>query len=220
MDISLPRVRRLAMIALGVAITALMVATFYANRESASANHQPADKVSVTASNVLVTAPGVPTPILTTTMRSSTPADVVFAVTLECSIATSVKTTGTDDQRASGVVDVWVEVDDEPVPVTDALDEDGKADDGRVTFCNEAHRRATSLGTDDTTDTIETFHTSKQANAFNWSRLDMGNGIHKVEVWAELTETATNPNTADAAIGKRTLTSFPTHMANDETLAD
>ena len=35
MDISLPRVRRLAMIALGVAITALMVATFYANRDAA-----------------------------------------------------------------------------------------------------------------------------------------------------------------------------------------
>jgi hypothetical protein len=34
---------------------------------------------------------------------------------------------------------------------------------------------------------------------------------------AELTETATNENTADAAIGKRTLTTNPTHMAVDET---
>lgn len=212
MDISLPRVRRLAMIALGVAITALMVATFYANRESATAAHQPADKVSVTGNNTLVTEPGVPTPILTTTMRTSTPADVTFAVTLECSIATEVTTTGNDDQSASGVVDVWVEVDDVPVPVVEG-------DDGRVTFCNEAHRRTTSLF-DDTDATIKTFHTSKQANGFNWSRLNMGNGIHKIEVVAMLTETASNKSTADAAIGKRTLTSFPTHMANDETLAD
>jgi hypothetical protein len=211
MNISLPRVRRIALIALGVAIAALMVATFYANRESASANHQPADKVSVTASDVLVTAPGVDTTILMTHMRSSTPSDVTFAVTLECSIATSVKTTGDDDQSASGVVDVWVEVDDVAVPVTEG-------DNGRVTFCNEAHRRKTTLGADDAQDTIETFHTSKQANGFNWSRLDMGNGIHKIEVVARLTETAVNQNTADAAIGKRTLTSLPTHMANDETL--
>lgn len=210
MNISLPRVRRIALIALGVAIAALMVATFYANRDPASAAHQPADKVSVTASNIVVTAPGAPTTILRTHMRSSTPSDVTFAVTLECSIATKVQTVGNDNQQASGVVDVWVEVDDEVVPVTEG-------DNGRVTFCNEAHQRRTT-NFDDTNATIETFHTSKQANGFNWSRLDMGNGIHKVEVVAELTETATNPNTADAAIGKRTLTSLPTHMANDETL--
>jgi hypothetical protein len=34
---------------------------------------------------------------------------------------------------------------------------------------------------------------------------------------ARLTETAANQNTADAAIGNRTLTVNPTHMANDET---
>ena len=173
----------------------------------------PADKASVTGSDVLVTAPGVVTPILTTHMRTSTTSDVTFGVTLECSIATSVKTVGDDDQEASGVVDVWVEVDDSRViPVADG-------DDGKVTFCNEAHRRVTT-GFDPAENdaTIETFHTSKAANGFNWTGLNMGNGIHKIEVLAELTETATNPNTADAAIGKRTLTISPTHMAPDETL--
>lgn len=173
---------------------------------------EPADKASVTGSDVLVTNPGVETNILTTHMRSSTTADTTFGVTLECAIATSVKTVGDDDQSANGVVDVWVEVDDVAVPVAGS-------DNGKVTFCNESHRRKTS-GFDDTgqaDDTIETFDTSKQANAFNWTALNMGNGIHKIEVVAMLTETAANDNTADAAIGKRTLTANPTHMAVDET---
>jgi hypothetical protein len=208
MNISLPRVRRLAMIALGVAITALMVALFYANHESASADPQPADKMSVTGSTTLVSDPGVPTTLLATKMRTSTPADVVFAVTAECSIATDVKTVGNDDQSAEGVVDVWVEVDGAPVPVA-------TGDNGHVTFCNEAHRRVTTLF-DDTDATIETFDRSKQANGFNWTRLNMGNGIHTIEVKGMLTETASNKSTADAAVGKRTLTVFPTHMAPNE----
>lgn len=209
MHLSLPRVRRIALIALGVAITALLVAMFYANRDSAQATHHPADKAAVAGSTVLVTEPGAPTTILAHTMRTSTTADVVFAVTAECAIATEVKTVGNDDQSAEGVVDVWVEVDGVPVAVA-------TGDNGRVTFCNEAHRRVTTLF-DDEDATIETFDRSKQANGFNWTRLNMGNGIHKIEVKAQLTETATNKATADAAIGKRTLTVAPTHMANDET---
>jgi len=193
-----------------LAIIAASIAAIGLSANFAGANHQPADKAQTAGSDILVTAPAVETPILTTTMRSSTPSDVTFAVTLECSIATSVKTTGNDDQSASGVVDVWVEVDGTPVPV------DSSDPDGRVTFCNEAHRRVTTLF-DDEDATIETFHTSKQANGFNWSKLNMGNGVHTIVVKALLTETATNPNTADAAIGNRTLTINPTHMANDET---
>jgi hypothetical protein len=170
---------------------------------------EPADKASVSGSTVLVTDPGTPTPILTTHMRSSTPSDVTFAVTLECSIATELKTVGNDDQSAAGVVDVWVEVDEVAVPVA-------TGDDGHVTFCNESHRRKTSEFEDEDA-TIETFDLSKQANAFNWTKLNMGNGVHEIKVMAELTETATNENTADAAIGKRTLTTNPTHMAVDET---
>ena len=170
---------------------------------------EPADKASVSGSDVLVTEPGAPETILQTSLRSSTPSDVTFGVTLECSIATELKTVGNDDQSAAGVVDVWVEVDDVAVPVA-------TGDNGHVTFCNESHRRKTSAFEDEDA-TIETFDVSKQANAFNWTRLNMGNGIHKIEVVAQLTETATNENTADAAIGKRTLTVNPTHMAVDET---
>lgn len=170
---------------------------------------EPADKASTSGSTTLVTDPGVATPILTTHMRSSTPADAVLAVTLECSIATDLKTVGNDDQSAAGVVDVWVEVDENPVPVA-------TGDDGHVTFCNESHRRKTT-NFDDEDATIETFDESKQANAFNWTALNLGSGVHEIKVMAELTETATNENTADAAIGKRTLTASPTHMAVDET---
>jgi hypothetical protein len=170
---------------------------------------EPADKASVTANDVLVEGPGTAVELFETTLRSSTPSDVTFAVTLECSILTKVKTVGNQDTYAEGVVDVWVEIDGNAVPVAGT-------DDGRVTFCNEYHRRVTSMF-DDTNATIEEYETSKQANGFNWTKLNMGNGVHTIEVFANLTETATNDNTADAVVGRRTLTINPTHMAVNET---
>jgi hypothetical protein len=192
-----------------LAIIAASVVTVGLSVNFAFGAGEPADKASVTGSDVLVTDPGTPTTILQTSMRTSTPADTTFGVTLECSIATDLTTVGNDTESAEGVVDVWVEVDDVAVPVSGG-------DDGRVTFCNEAHSRSTSMF-EDADATIRTFDKSKQANAFNWTALNMGNGVHKIEVVAQLTETATNENTADAAIGKRTLTADPTHMAVNET---
>jgi hypothetical protein len=208
--ISLPRVRRIAVIALGVAITALMVAVFFANRDSASARHQPADKIAVSSSTVEVTAPGQVVTLLSSRVRTSSPADLILQATAECSIATTVKTTGNDDQSAEGVVEMWVEIDGTPVPVA-------SGDNGRVTFCNEAHHRVTTLF-DDEDATIETFDRTKQANGFNWTRLNLGNGVHTIELKTQLTETATNQATADAAVGKRTLTVIPAKLANDATL--
>lgn len=180
--------------------------------QSATAGHEPADKVSASGSDVLVTNPGEDITLVSERMRTSTTADLVLQFTAECSIATDLTTVGNDSASAEGKVLVWVEIDGVPVPVAGA-------DDGRVTLCNQANRRDTT-NFDDEDATIHTHLLTAQANGFNWLALNVGNGIHTVEVKATLTETATNNATADAAVGKRTLVVEPTHAANDETTAN
>ena len=179
--------------------------------QGATANHEPADKVSASGSDVLVTNPGETITLLSETMRTSTTADLVLQFTAECSIATDLTTVGNDTSSAEGIVRTWIEIDGVPVPVAGG-------DDGRITLCNQANHRDTS-NFDDEDATIHTHLLTAAANGFNWLALNVGNGIHTIEVKATLTETATNNATADAAVGKRTLTIEPTHAANDETTA-
>jgi hypothetical protein len=210
--ISLPRVRRLALIALGVAITALMLAVFYANRDSASANHQPADKVAVSSNTATVSGPGQEVELLRASLKTSSPEDLILAVTAECTIATDVTTTGNDDQSAQGKVQIWIEIDGNPVSVSSTP----APDDGKVTFCDRAHHRMTMFA--DPESTIRTLDSTGTANAFNWTKLNLGHGVHEIVVKGKLTETATNKSTADAAVGKRTLTVIPAKLANDATI--
>lgn len=215
---SLVSTRRLAL-AVGVALSLSFLAFLIASSSGsqAVATHKPADKVVASGSKVVVTEPGTPTTILSGVLRSSTTSDLILSVTAECSIATDVKTVGNDDQSAEGTVEVWVEIDGERVGVENislSTTSSEAQDDGEVVFCNRAYRRKTSLF-DDEDATIETFEKTKAANGFNWVALNVGNGIHEVEVKARLTETATNEATADAAVGNRTLVVEPAKLAND-----
>lgn len=209
--ISLPRVRRVAIIALGVAIAALLVALYYANHESAGAASNGADKITVSANTDPVFGPGTAVTVLTAHTHNSTTADLAMSLTSECTIATDVTTTGNDTESAEGKVRMWIEIDKKPVPVSNLA----TPDDGKVTFCNVAHHRTTKFA--DPNATIDTMDNFGDSNAFNWTALNVGNGDHTIEVKAELTETATNKNTAEAAVGKRTLHVFPGHMAPDAT---
>ena len=202
-------------VALALSFLAFLIAS--SSGGQAQATHKPADKVVASGSTTEVTEPGAEQTILSGILRSSTTSDLMLSVTAECSIATDVKTVGNDDQSAEGVVEVWVEIDGEAVGVQNigtSTTTAEPADDGKVVFCNRAYRRKTSLFEDEDA-TIETFEKTKQANGFNWVALNVGNGIHTVEVKANLTETQTNEATADAAIGSRTLVIEPTKLAND-----
>src|ERR1051325_659483 len=175
-----------------------------------SADHMPADKMMAKGATIEVTGPGVTHTILTGTMRTSNPSDLILSVTLECSILTNVTTTGHDDAQACGRVEVWVEVDQVAVPV------DG-GDSGHVVFCDRAHQQHTSGfdGLDDNKETITSYLKTRTANAFNWATLDVGSGIHTIEAKPLLTETHVNKGVAQAAIGARTLVVEPSKMAND-----
>jgi hypothetical protein len=212
--LSLPRVRRVAMIALGVAITALLVAVFYANRESAqSATNLPADKVTVTGAKPDIVDAGSNVTLLgPVQMRTSTPEDLVFHVTAECSILNHITNTGNSSASSEGQVRVWVEFDGKAVPVVPGpAGSGGPADDGKVVFCNRTYSRTTAGFTE--SETISDYLNTREANAFNWASLDSGNGIHTIAVKGEFTKTATN-GTASAIIGNRTLVVDPTKVQN------
>lgn len=124
--ISLPRVRRIALIALGTAIAALMVAVFYANRDSASANHSPANKVWVAADSLEImnsrNTPGAQesSHVVLAQGRGkfSNPTDLRLSVTSECALWTNTAVKGDDDAETKARVEVWVTIDGKTVPVT------------------------------------------------------------------------------------------------------
>ena len=188
-----------------VALAALVAAP--ALSQDAEATHSPANKVSAIGSTIEVAAPGETLTILAGSMKTSSPTDLILSVSLECSILTQVTTVGNDDQQAFGRVEVWVEIDGQPVGVTDG-------DDGRVVFCDRVHRQTTSLF-DDEDATIESYLETRTANAFNWVALNTGSGEHLIEVKAHFTEEATDEAIAKAVVGKRTFVAEPTKLAND-----
>jgi hypothetical protein len=183
-----------------------------------SATHQPADKIGVSASTVQVMQTQVglggssspPVTLLSATFRNSTPTDLIIQLTGECALWTDI---ASPESEAAAKVTVWVELDGQRVPVTSDSNEDGvfnDPDDGKVVFCNRAFRISAPINV------IELFQNTRSANAFNWGALNVGNGIHTLEVKAQLDASVTGVGTfAQAAVGKRTLVVEPAKLAND-----
>ena len=164
--------------------------------------------------------------ILSTSMRTSAKADLILSFTAECAVSI----TDTDFQScpqgncpnrdtdfALGVIMIWVEIDDVPVPV-DLID------DGRVVFCRREANSSTFQSTGQGTDTY--FDGTRNVNSFNWVAGNVGNGVHLIEVMAEVkyqssgtsgrtwhnsffggfhSHPVNNPPQVEGAIGKRTL---------------
>lgn len=212
-------VKRTAIVAVIVAVLAA-----YAIPAPGGATHKPADKVAAAGSTLEImevqTEEGESTDtatLLTGTMKTSDPTDLIFQVTAECGLYTDIKTKGNDESRAVASVDIWVEIDGQPVAVTTDSDGDGvhdDPDDGVVTFC----KRDFELKTKDFEDenaTIELFLETKTANAFNWIHMNAGSDTHDIAVKAQLEVLVDGKGTAKAMIGKRTLVVEPVKMAND-----
>lgn len=178
---------------------------------SADAGHEPADKVAAAGSTLEIGAPGERIVLLSETIRSSAPSDLILSATLECSIITDVVTVGDDAQSAEGKIRAWIEIDGQPVPVSS--DDTGG---GKVTFCNRIYSRTTQLGEDDQEDTHRTYMATKTANAFNWMTFNVGAGLHTVELVAELSTNSTEGSLAEAYVGNRTLVIEPVKASNHE----
>lgn len=185
---------------------------------SATGNNLPADKMTVGASTVQQFSPGTDVTLLCARMKTSSPADLTFSVTLECSIVTSVTTTGNDTQSAFGDVKVWIEVDGKIVSISPQQPGAG-SDNGQVTFCNRTYS-STTMGfpPTDSMATINTYQATKDANAFNWVAMNVGNLPHTISVHATLTSgTTSSKDMAQAVVGSRTVVVNETNTAQNAT---
>jgi hypothetical protein len=83
-----------------------------------------------------------------------------------------------------------------------------------VVFCNRLWRMNTTQF-DDEDATIRTFLGTRTANAFNWIALNVGSGIHDIQVLAQLETQTQGTGEAMAGVGKRTLVVEPVKLAGD-----
>jgi len=179
----------------------------------ATATHQPADKVAVSGSGVETLKVALTEgndseeiSLLSATLRTSTPTDLLFAVTAECALFTDTiirtppEAGASDQSEAIAAVKIWVTIDGAPVKVAS---DDAEGDEGKVVFCNRAQFNKVTIGPEDDDEddhTFEQYLRTRTANAFNWLALNVGSGA------------------AEALVGKRTLFVHPEKLANDATI--
>ena len=187
-----------------LAIIAAAVVTIGLTVNFAAATHEPADKTAATASDIdTVGEEGTDENgdlLLSETMRVSSTSDLILQTTAECSILTSLNTSGgpntaTESDGAFGQVKLWIEIDGERVPVSEddtATDSNGENDTGEVVFCNRAYQRTVTdneqdedgavpdpAGVKDGIDTEDDFIRTRTANGFNWMAFNVGKAYDK-----------------------------------------
>ena len=229
----------------GVALILLLLGGFL-GRNIVSAHHEPANKFAAAGAVTQDVDPDTDHVILSETMKVSTPFDLALSATAECSILTYLNSAANSSGVASsaeGRVELWVEIDNEAVPVqtgdVDPATPGVQNDNGEVTFCNRKYERTiTDAETlPDGIDSERDFIRTRNANAFNWFALNVGseydkpdvpagagNNIVLVELHAEYTDTEPcNETTATAQedcsrayVGKRTLIAEPTNASIHE----
>ena len=216
-------------------LAVVTLSNFTGAGQQATATHSPADKVAASGKTITALEPATEVVagtdannILTATLRTSSPSDLVLSVTLECSLITTVSVAGGASPSigsSEGRIRVWIVVDDTYiVPINDSTGSThGHAagtDIDKVTFCNRAHQVTVTdaENSPDGVDQQEHYLRTKDANAFNWIALNLGNGIHTIEVRADFTATNTNGSTSQGFIGNRSLVVTPSKLANDATI--
>jgi hypothetical protein len=214
--------KRVMQLAVAVAIAAIAIG----GTQAVLATHQPANKVVAAGDKLAVVAPQTAVPILSATLRTSKPEDLILQVSLECSITTALVTSNSDPSSSSeGDIRVWVEIDGVRVPINSISNPPqpppaaGDPSD-EVTFCNRTYSRTVmdQENPPDGQDREEDFIKTKTSNAFNWLRLNMQSGVHTIVVKATLTTTVTGDASAEALIGNRSLIVEPAKLANDATI--
>jgi len=208
---------------------------YFVSQGMAAGGGSPANKAVAAGSHAAVFAPGTNVKLMSASLKTSKPEDLLISVSAECSIFTNVVIPGSTSPGASqsgearGTVKIWVTLDGKIVPIQDVSTppQDPAAstagtDADKVTFCDRLHRRTVSDAEDpqDGIDKSVDYQETKSANAFNWVRLNSGSGEHVVEVWGTLTTNFTAPNGATAVVGNRSLVVEPTKLANAAVISD
>ena len=216
-----------------VALAAMAAPAAFYGAQAVAGSGIPADKVVAAGAYREVVAANAPAePILSATMRTSKPTDIMIHTTLECSIFTQLLTNNTDNSATAGArARVWITVDGKIVSIQQAstppqngtIPASGN-DIDKVTFCDREYKRTVTDGEGDLPPTAidqqDDYIRTKSAHGFNWVQMNLGSGIHKIQVWAELTTETAGQATAELEIGNRTLAVEPTKMANDAVISE
>lgn len=212
----MPR-RALLAASLAAALGAGTAGVLAATAASGQTTNYPADKMTVAASGLDDVQPGQQHPVLQATMRTSNVEDLVFSVSEECDIYTSVTNAGSDTTYAFGQVKMHITIDSPTNPSAGVVlvspDDATSADPGRVVFCNRAHQ-ATSMFLPN--ESYSTFIQTRDANAFNWVAANVGAGIHTITLWATYDESTTMNGVAKAVVGKRSMVVAATTQAQNQ----
>lgn len=220
------RRHKYGLIGVAVALLAIVLITGFA---IAAGGAQPANKVVAAGDRTSVSAPGENVTLLTATMKTSKPTDLMIQAAAECSIFTRIVTNNSHTTSTAGSrALVWVEFDGKVVPIQStseppqdpAAQPSGTPEDDGAVFCDREYSRTVEDqetntppdGVDQEDDYIRT----KSAHAFNWVRMNTGSGQHTIALKARLTKTTDNEaSQATLEIKNRTLIVEPTKMAND-----
>jgi hypothetical protein len=218
--------------AIGALVVCAVPAAFF-GAQAVAGSGTPANKVVAAASKRVVVAAGQTETIMTATMKTSKPTDIMIHTGLECSILTKLLTNNSDNSATAGArARVWIEVDGRIVSLTQQSmpPQNGTVppsgnDTDKVTFCDRVYSRTVTDGEGNppltAIDQQDDYIRTKSAHGFNWVQMNLGSGLHTIAVKAELTTNTDGENaTAELEIGNRTLIVEPTKMANDAVIAE
>jgi hypothetical protein len=159
--------------------------------------------------------------ILQETVKTSSPSDLLLAVTAESSILTHLITAGNDASTADGAIRVYITIDGQIVHPTGGSGAPGhqtNGDTAHVVFANQTYSRTTTGFS--AQETIDDYIQTKHAAGFNWAVLNVGAGTHKIEVFATYNESETGKGMASGIIGNRSLVVQPVKCQVNETVVD
>ena len=213
-----------------VALAAMAAPAAFVGAQAIAGAGVPADKVVAAGSKRVVIAAGQTTTLMTATMRTSKPTDIMAHAALECSIFTQLLTNNTDNSATAGArARVWLEVDGKIVSLTQnsvppqngTIPASGN-DTDKVTFCDREYSRTVTDDENplDGIDSQDDYIRTKAAHGFNWVQMNLGSGIHTIALKATLTTATEGQATAELEIGNRTLIVEPTKMANDAVIQE
>ena len=219
----------------GVTVAAIAISLLMANMAVQAGALLPADKIGVAGSNLETTplmttvagTSGSDIVLLSATIKTSNPEDLIIMHTQECSILTNVSlksNSGSNLVQTStsfAQEKVWIEIDGKPVPVSSIP----SADDGTVVFCDRTYSVSINIlnqiqqlcgqqiNNTCTESNFTSYIQTKSAHAFNWATLNVGAGQHTIVVKAHMNVNVSGNGQASVAIGKRSLVVIPTHLA-------
>ena len=218
----MPALSRRAVVAMAIAASVAVAVPMTMAATTGGSNSYPADKMTVSGAAFDVSAPGESVKLLEAHLRTSSTEDLILNASAECDILTQLHNEGNslDTEKAFAQVKFYVKIDGATVPVSadDVTDPTTGAEQGKVVFCNREHDATSTF--DNAQEFYETYLDTRSANSFQWVALNVGNGVHDIQLWADFTATVSGVNMtkdmAKAAVGKRTLVVEPTKAAHNE----